>query len=266
MGWVSGACGFALQSALPVDRFVVSFRRHHFGRQVVGSSAERPGNIRHLFCEPKIRDTKVAVAIEQKVLGLEIAIDDVERMEIVERQCHLCCIELGDGVWEALRGRASVSQPVCRSRRATHLRFPQQAKQLTALDKVHDHVQVLRVGKGAPEGDEEGVFDAGEHAPLVVGVLDLLHLDNLSLFQHLDGVEALVVLGLDEVHTAEAARAERSLKVEVAQGIFALCRLCVALHGPGAIGHGADAALLAAVDGRLTLLGSGWIDALVAVC
>lgn len=41
------------------------------------------------------------------------------------------------------------------------------------------------------------MLDIAQHASLVVGVLNLLHLDHLSLLEHLDGVEPLVMLGLD---------------------------------------------------------------------
>jgi hypothetical protein len=65
-----------------------------------------------------------------------------------------------------------------------------------------------------------------QHSTLVVGVLDLLHLDHLGLLQHLDGIEALVVLGLHEMHSSKAASAQGSLDLEVGEGVFALC-------GPG---------------------------------
>lgn len=67
------------------------------------------------------------------------------------------------------------------------------------------------------------MLDLLQHAALVVGVLDLLHLDDLGLFEHLDGIEALVVLGLDEMDAAEAARAEGALDGEVGQRVLALC-------------------------------------------
>jgi hypothetical protein len=143
------------------------------------------------------------VAVEQQVLGLQVAVDDVVRVQVVEGQRDLGGVELGDGVREALR-------------------LAQQAEQLAALDKVHDHVQVLGVLEGAPQGDQERVLDLLQHAALVVGVLDLLHLDDLGLLQHLDGVEALVVLALHEVHAAEAAGAERALDLEVGERVLAL--------------------------------------------
>lgn len=81
------------------------------------------------------------------------------------------------------------------------------------------------------------MLDLLQHAPLVVGVLDLLHLDHLCLLQHLDGIEALVVLGLDKMNSPEAARAECPLDGEVGQRVLALGdtglveRLGLELHG-----------------------------------
>jgi hypothetical protein len=90
----------------------------------------------------------------------------------------------------------------------THLRLAQQREEFAAGDKVHDHVEIARVGKRAPEVDEERVPDTDEHLALRVGVLDLLHADNLLLAEHLDGVEAAVVARLDEMDAAERAGAE----------------------------------------------------------
>jgi hypothetical protein len=130
------------------------------------------------------------------------------RVQVVQGQGDLGGVELGDGVGEALG-------------------LAQQTKQLAALDKVHDHVQVLAVLEGAPQGDEEGVLDLLQHAALVVGVLDLLHFNDLRLLEHLDSIEALVVLGLDEVHAPEAAGAEGALDSEVAQRVLALGDACL---------------------------------------
>ena len=66
------------------------------------------------------------------------------------------------------------------------------------------------------------MLDLLQHAALVVGVFDLLHLDDLSLLEHLDGIKALVVLGLHEVDAAEAAGAEGALDGKVLQCVLAL--------------------------------------------
>jgi hypothetical protein len=202
---------------LPVHRLVVALRRNYFRRQVVGRAAQRPCDVRDLLGEPEVGDLEMAVAVEQQIFRLQVAVDDVVRVQVVQRERDLGGVELCDGVGEALG-------------------LAQQTKQLPALDKVHDHVQVLGVLEGAPQRDQERVLDLLQHAPLVVGVLDLLHLDHLRLLQHLDGVEARIVLGLDEVHAPEAAGAERALDGEVGQRVLALCgaglveRLCLELH------------------------------------
>ncbi len=142
-------------------------------------------------------------------------------MQVVERKCDFCGIELGDGVREALK-RSVLAEYAREVVDSPYLGLSQQTKQLTSFYKVHDHVEILGILKGAPQRDQERVLDLLQHAPLVVGMLDLLHLDHLGLLQHLDGVEALVVLGLDEVDSAEAARAEGALDGEVGERVLAL--------------------------------------------
>lgn len=105
----------------------------------------------------------------------------------------------------------------------TYLRLAQQAEQLSSLDEVHNHVEILRVLESAPECDEEGVLDFLQHPALIICVLNLLHLDNLCLFQHLDGIEALVMLGLNQMHSAEASGTKSSADLEISEHVFALC-------------------------------------------
>jgi hypothetical protein len=63
------------------------------------------------------------------------------------------------------------------------------------------------------------MLDLAKHPPLVVGVLDLLHADHLRLLEHLDGVEAAVVLRLHQVHPPEAARPQRPQQLKVGQRV-----------------------------------------------
>ena len=66
------------------------------------------------------------------------------------------------------------------------------------------------------------MLDLLQHASLVVGVLDLLHLDDLSLLQHLDCIIPLIMFRLDQVHSAEATGAQCALNSKVIEGVFAL--------------------------------------------
>lgn len=197
------ACGAIRGLDVPVNRLVVALGCDYLWREVVWRAAQGPCDVGHLLGEAEVGDLEVAVAVEQQVLGLQVTVDDVVRVQVVERERDFGRVELCDRIGKALA-------------------LAQQAKQLAALDKVHDHVQILRVLKGAPERDEERVLDLLQHAALVVGVLDLLHLDDLRLLQHFDGVEALVVLALHEVDAPEAAGAEGALDLEVGQGVLAL--------------------------------------------
>lgn len=68
------------------------------------------------------------------------------------------------------------------------------------------------------------MLDFLEHPSLVVRMLDLLHLDHLSLFQHLDRIETLVVLGLDQMDSAKTARPQSPLYGEIGESVFAFSR------------------------------------------
>lgn len=65
------------------------------------------------------------------------------------------------------------------------------------------------------------MLDTLQHAPLIIGVLDLLHFDDLRLLQHLHGVEPIVMSRLHQMHPSEAARAQRPLQDKVVQRVLA---------------------------------------------
>jgi hypothetical protein len=59
-----------------------------------------------VFGKAEVGDLDVAVRAEEDVLGLEVSVDDVERVEVVEREGNLGSVELGDRIGETLkRGR-----------------------------------------------------------------------------------------------------------------------------------------------------------------
>lgn len=103
-----------------------------------------------------------------------------------------------------------------------------------------------------------------QHPALVVGMLHLFHLHDLLLLENLDGIEPLVMLGLDEMDPTKAAGAKGPLDGEIRQGILplgdAVCSngysATSSLHGRG--GSGAvDLGVgdLAVGDRRRLLLG-----------
>lgn len=98
---------------------------------------------------------------------------------------------------------------MCRVNRGTaYLTLSQQAKQFTTGNEIHDHVQVVDIAKRAPQVDQKRMSHPDEHLPFRVGMLDLLHAHDLFLVEDLDGVEATVVPGSNQVNAAKGARAE----------------------------------------------------------
>ena len=92
-------------AGLPVNRFVVAFVGHDLGREVIGRAAERPRLVRHALGETKVCDLEMAVPVEQQVFRLQVTVDDVPRVQILERQRDFGSVELGHGVREALDTR-----------------------------------------------------------------------------------------------------------------------------------------------------------------
>lgn len=88
------------------------------------------------------------------------------------------------------------------------------------------------------------MLDISQHAPLVIRMLNLLHLDNLGLLQYLDGIESLVVFRLNQVNTTEATSSERPQNFEIGQRVLAL----------GNSHHGSIAGLLLVVHLMVLLL------------
>ena len=87
---------------VPIDTLVVRLGLNDLGCEVVGRSTERPGHVRNVLCEPKVGHLDVSVRAEQNVFRLKITVDDVERVQVVERESDLRGVKLGDRVGETL--------------------------------------------------------------------------------------------------------------------------------------------------------------------
>ena len=79
----------------------------HLWSQIIWCTTERPYCRLAPLREAEVRDFDVAVEVEKDVFGLEVAVDDVEGVQVVQGECDLRGVELRDRVWEALLGRQS---------------------------------------------------------------------------------------------------------------------------------------------------------------
>jgi len=46
----------------------------------------------------------VSVVVEEDIFRLEVAVYDVQVMQVVQGERDFCRVELGDGIWESLPG------------------------------------------------------------------------------------------------------------------------------------------------------------------
>lgn len=88
--------------SVPINTLVVPLTLHNLWRQIIRRTAKRPRNVRHILGKPKVGDFDVSVRSEEDVFRLEVAVDDVERMEVVDRKRDFGRVELCDGVGESL--------------------------------------------------------------------------------------------------------------------------------------------------------------------
>jgi hypothetical protein len=68
--------------SIPIDRFIVTLRSHHFWSKVIGGSAKRPCNVWYVFGEAKIRNLDMAMSIQKEIFRLQIAVDDILVVQI----------------------------------------------------------------------------------------------------------------------------------------------------------------------------------------
>lgn len=95
---------------LPIDTLVVALGADNLGSEVIRRTTKSPGNVRNLLCETEIGNFEMTVSVEQQVLGLQITVDDVHRVQVVESERDLGGVELSNGVGESLRIGLALSQ------------------------------------------------------------------------------------------------------------------------------------------------------------
>ncbi len=94
-------------------------------------------------------------------------------------------------------------------------------EELASLHEVHDHVEFLLGLEGAVKLDDvRVVVHVFQNLSLGLGVQDLLLFLDVVLDEHLDGVETLGGLLLDQVHLPEGPLADQVENGEVIHGVL----------------------------------------------
>lgn len=84
----------------PVHALPVRHLPQDLGRQVLGRAAQRLRRValHVLLRQAEVRDADVALGVQEEVLGLQVAVDDVVLMQMGDAQHDLGCVEFGSAL------------------------------------------------------------------------------------------------------------------------------------------------------------------------
>ena len=149
------------------------------------------------LAEVKVGEDDVAGGRHEDVLGLEVAVDEAEHVEVLEREQDLAAVELGPRLGEAVAGLAL-----------------ERAEELAARAKVHHKVEAVHALERPVQRHDERVVRRRQDLALRLHALHLLALDHLLLRQHLHRVALVRPHQLHEVHAAHVAAPQQLQPLE----------------------------------------------------
>jgi hypothetical protein len=114
------------------------------------------------IAQTKVAERDVAGVVGKNVLRLEVAVDDVEHMQVLGRAKEFSGVEAGAALIELALAL-------------------EMEKELAAVDKGHDEVDFVRVLERELERENEQIVDEREHGALGEGVISLGRLATFAL-------------------------------------------------------------------------------------
>lgn len=188
--------------------FLGNYLRGYVGRRAALVVEDRTGL--DLLADTEIRDLDVALVVEQNVLQLDVAVQDVLRMDVSDSLYYLLEEVLGEGLVE-LSSLAHVGE------------------QIATCAKLHDEQVVLLCLKCLEELNDRLVAHDPKKTSLVLNLPQRVFILQELLVDRLDGHKPPRQLLEGQVHFAEGALAKEAadlVEVEVSAG-----RDLIALEG-----------------------------------
>mmetsp|Transcript_47753 Transcript_47753/g.83586 ORF Transcript_47753/g.83586 Transcript_47753/m.83586 type:complete len:620 (+) Transcript_47753:167-2026(+) len=232
-----------------VHTLIVALGHDDFRSQVLRCAAESVGlvllhailQVRELLGETKVNHLQVALAVDQQVLRLKVAVSNALVVKVLEGQHHVGGVKLD---------RSHVETA---ARTALHSRglLVYVGPQLASLDELHQHEDLVLVVVGLQQLQDERRRRAFEEQILLGHNVALLvrghHFGLVHALQRTDLSGALVLHHLDATkgartngaHDLEVLEAKRRTGVEI-DGLFLRGGLLLDL----AVGHGSHQVLL----------------------
>mmetsp|Transcript_43848 Transcript_43848/g.83733 ORF Transcript_43848/g.83733 Transcript_43848/m.83733 type:complete len:233 (+) Transcript_43848:975-1673(+) len=188
------------------------------GGKVLGRPTQGPRPIQHFLGETEVRHLDVPLVIQQQVLGLEVAVQNVLGVHVLQHRQH--------------RG-----SEVARCGQRETSRRAQVAEELPSRSKLHEHVQVGSVLERRVQAHGEGVLELSEDGALRHHVLHLLEPDDLVLSHNLHRHVRPRRLVPHQPHVPKPARAQQVHGLELV-AVGELLVQGLHLEGRGVLGGG----------------------------
>lgn len=182
----------------PVYRLAVTLVEEHLGSDVLGSAAQGVGTAAGLndLGETEIGQLAVTVLAQEKILGLQITMDNVLAVDVLEGKRDLEGVKLG-----LLVGELAV--------------LAEMGEKLATGDDLHHDEHVVVILERGNHRDDEGAIELVHEGALGVDMVNLLELDDLVLLHELAGIAVAVGLVLGELNATERTAAKGSDHLEV---------------------------------------------------
>mmetsp|Transcript_5503 Transcript_5503/g.14522 ORF Transcript_5503/g.14522 Transcript_5503/m.14522 type:complete len:395 (-) Transcript_5503:899-2083(-) len=167
--------------------------RDDLGCQILGRAAERPCAVWHHLGKSEVDDLYVAERVEEQVLRLEVAVDDLLVVHVRKGGLHASRVEARLRLLEAVL-------------------LAQHREEFAPERELEQHVDLVLILISGHQLEQEGMVAHLEERLLIHDVLDLLEGDDLPLAHALECVRLLVVS--HELHTPKSTDAEDGALLE----------------------------------------------------
>ena len=77
----------------PIDGLAVALVEEDLGGEILRRATQRVCARLAVLGEAEIGQSEVALLVNKDILRLQITVDDVQRMQVLEHECDLSCIE-----------------------------------------------------------------------------------------------------------------------------------------------------------------------------
>jgi len=77
----------------PIDGLAMAFVKENLGGEILGSSTEGVRAGLAVLCEAEVRQLEVALGVDEDVFGLQVTVDNVQRVQVLKHERHLARVK-----------------------------------------------------------------------------------------------------------------------------------------------------------------------------